>query len=1022
MTYFKKWNLIAGWAAFAVASIVYILTMEPTASLWDCAEFIATSYKLEVGHPPGAPLFMMIARFFSMFAPSTASVGMMVNLMSSLCGGFTVMFLFWTITHLARKIYQRGGEELTRPQAWTVIGAGLVGALAYCFTDTQWFSAVEGEVYSMSSMFTAMVVWMMLQWESAADKPHSSRWLILIAYMMGLSIGVHILNLLAIPAIVFIYYFKKSPKVTWKGVLKTTLMAGALILAVYFIIVPYTVSIGAWVDKVFVNKMGLPVNSGLGFFVLLIFALCALGIWWTHKRGKALANIVMLCFTFIMIGYSSYASVIIRAAADPPMNSNDPSNPYGLLGLINRDQYGSQPLLYGPYYSSRPIDYKYATVTYLGDDGEYHEVERFNGYVYPGELKYFFPRTWSAGRQSHIDGYKSWGRITGVPTRFNGQLLPEPVPTFGENMRYFFSYQLNHMYWRYFLWNFVGRQNDIQSNGLLEGNWISGIGFIDQLYLGPQDNLPSEMKENRGRNTYYFLPFILGLIGLIYQVGRDKRNFTVVMWLFVMMGIALVVYFNTTPGEPRERDYVYAGSFYAFCIWIGFGVLALRDWLTKITKKDTVAVAAAATVIGSCVPGILVAQNWDDHDRSHRYIARDVGWNYLQSTLPNSIIMNYGDNDTFPLWYNQEVEDVRPDVRIMNMSYLLGDWYIDQMKHKYNDSDPVPFTLPRDKYLIETNNQVRVADVVDEPVSLREVMNFIKSNEKRTQVQMEGIGWVDYIPTKTVYLPVNRENAIASGIVREKDAHLMLDTIEIKFAKESIDKSEMMLLDLLDNFDWKRPIYFTQSFMLDNLGLGDYLQFDGFAYRLVPIRTPRNRNSLDTGRLDTEYVYDKLMNVFKFGNVSDPRVYTDYFVQYTLSSAQARNAFARLADGLIMEGDTLRAVEVLDAAMEKLPMSQIRHSYIQTIPIIAAYYKAGAFEKGNVVMDDYTRVLGEYVSYLLQFRGKKAMQIYDDLYRKLIDIDALFRLAIAYGQEEQADQLDRILTMYESVYGKDEPA
>lgn len=1002
MNYFKKWNLIMGWAAFAIAALAYIATTEPTASLWDCSEFIATSYKLEVGHPPGAPLFMMIARFFTIFAPDTASVPFMVNLMSCLCGAFTVLFLFWSITLLARKVYAKGGKELTAGQAWTVIGAGLIGSIAYCFTDTQWFSAVEGEVYSMSSMFTALVFWAILQWESVADKPHANRWLILIAYIMGLSIGVHILNLLVLPAIVFVYYFKKYPQVTKWGVVLATLIAGALIVAINYVLVPWTVAIGAFVDRVFVNSFGLPINVGLTLTFAAFFVLAGWLVWYTHKRGKVLANTIVLCASVIMLGYSSYASVIIRANANPPMNSNNPNNPYALLALLNRDQYGSRPLLYGPYYSSPRIDFDNKESYYVGDDGKYQKAVTGIEDIYPNEYKYLFPRMYSA-QDKHVQGYYEWGRVVGRKTMYGDELIT--VPTFGENLRYFFSYQLNFMYWRYFLWNFAGRQSDIQSTGeITNGNWLSGIKFIDELYLGPQDNLPTEMQDNKGRNTYFFLPFILGIIGLIFHLNRDAKGFTTVMWVFLMTGIVLVLYFNTTPGEPRERDYVYAGSFYAFCVWIGLGVLAVRDFLLKLTKKDSVAIAAVSIVVCSCVPLILVAQNWDDHDRSGRYVARDIGWNYLNSTLPNSIIMNYGDNDTFPLWYNQEVEGVRMDVRIMNMSYIRADWYIDQMKLRSNESDPVPLSLPRNKYVNMTNELLPVRELVSGYRDIRQVMAFVRDNDPRTQQEWY-FGKMDIIPTKHIAIPVNKENALACGIVKPEDAELMVDTMYITLSGSYLDKSDLVLFDVLANFDWKRPLYFTQPYYLDKLSgdLTDYLQFDGYAYRLVPIKTKLGN---DVGRVDTEYLYKNIMETFRYGNIADPNVYCDNFSQISLNAANSRSGFARLALGLIEEGDTTRAVKVLDTAVEKLPFKQLRHSYYQTLPLIEGYYSAKEYDKGNAILEDYARVLQEHIAYYSSFPDHYANLVSKDLEQKVLILGQLRNMADHYEQDDQAQAIE----------------
>ena len=1008
MDYYKKCNNWTGWAVFVAALVVYVLTTEPTASWWDCMEFTATSYKLEVGHPPGAPLFMMIMRLFTLLSfGNTAAVGFAANLMSCTASAFCILFMFWTITRLARKMYGNGGfSEPTKTQVWTVMGAGIIGSLAYAFTDTFWFSAVESEVYALSSMFTALVVWLMLKWEEVADEPHANRWLILIAYMMGLSIGVHILNLLALPALVFIYYFRKTETITWKGVLLAALASGGIILAVNSIIMPFTVSIGAWFDRMFVNGMGLPVNSGLAFWALLLLALVALGVWFTHKRGKVVWNIILLCTGVILIGYSSYASVVIRAAAYPPMNSNNPNNPYGLLGLLSRDQYESQPIVYGPSYASMPVEEKYTTTYVLDESGKYQKKVTLTGYEYPSEMKFFFPRMWS---YRHKEAYESWVDVKGRTVRVAGETVK--VPTFGENLQYFFGYQLNFMYWRYFMWNFVGRQNDVQGTGdLINGNWLSGIDPIDALYLGPQKNLPDEVANNKARNKFYFLPFLLGILGLIYQLSKDKKGFTVVMWLFVMMGIALVVYFNTTPAEPRERDYVYAGSFYAFAIWIGFGVMWVQELVAKLFKKrDRWASAAIATAICAIVPIILCAEGWDDHNRSRRSVGHDIGYNFLVSCLPNSIVMNYGDNDTFPLWYNQEVEDVRPDVRIMNMSYLGADWYIEEMTHAYNESAPVPYTIP---YSVYTKyDMIPVDDRLKRPMPAKWVVDFVKSRDPQTQGQLMSGERTDYIPTRQIALPVNKENAVASGIVRPEDAHLMVDTIYFTLPDRYLDKTQLMLLDLVANFDWKRPLYFTMTRNMRDIGLGDWLQADGWAYRFVPIRT--TFDILDAGRIDTERSYDLLMNRYKYGNAGDPRVYVDYTSVINLRFVQAYNTFARLAQRLTEQGDKTRAVEVLDRAMEEYPTSQIDFDFWSIYPVIEGYYEAGAMEKGDALLEDYANTLQDYIEYYLQFEGRKGRLVEDVWYEKYRDLRGLAQVAKYYDRVKQYAAISSYLKLFE---------
>ena len=1048
MHFYKRWNNITGWAVFAVAAMVYLMTMEPVSSLWDCSEFIATSYKLEVGHPPGAPLFMMLARLATLFAFGNPDyVGIAVNAMNSLASAFCILFLFWTITHLARRLVTRDGAQLTAANTWAVLGAGAVGALAYTFTDTFWFSAVEGEVYALSSMFTALVVWLMLKWEEQADEPHSSRWIVLIAYLMGLSIGVHILNLLCIPALVFIYYFRKTATVTWRGIALSTLVSGAMIVFVNNIIIPYTVWIGAQIDTLFVNTFGLPVNSGITLFALALIIGLGWAAWAAHRRGRVLLNIILLSTTMILVGYSSYASVTIRAAANPPMNSNNPNNPHALLSLLNRDQYGDRPLLYGAQYSAPPEGVKEKKVWYLDEDGKYKTATVLTGYTHAPEFMQLFPRMWNYSKGEKA--YKEWaayrtktetlrddkGEVLrdaqGRPMRGEtldfgrkraytdsyGETRTVTEPTFWENVHFFFNYQLSYMYWRYFMWNFVGRQSDIQPSRttITDGNWLSGIRWIDEKYVGPQDNLPREIAENKGRNTYYFLPFLLGLIGLVYQLNRDQRNFSIVLWLFVMMGIALVFYFNTSPGEPRERDYVYAGSFYAFSIWIGFGVLALRDLIARLSKRDNVATAAAATVVAMSVPAILAAQNWDDHDRSHRTIARDIGWNYLQSVLPNAIVINYGDNDTFPLWFNQEVDGVRPDVRIMNTSYLGAEWYIDELKTKANDAPGIPFTLPRSKYTY-TNDMLPIENIVDRPLELKEAIDFIRNEDPRTKLVLSNGSKIDYLPSNRFALPVNKDNAIASGIVKESDRDLMVDTIYLELPKRTIDKSEMMLLDMLAHFDWKRPIHFTQVYILQSLGLLNYLQFDGYSYRLVPIYTP-NRSVHEIGRIDPDYITPLLTETFRYGNIADPRTYADYFIQYNLSASKARESFARAAKEYVFRGDSIQAIRLLDMGLEKLPPQQIRYTDANTFPFIEGYYMAGAPDKGDSLLMSYARNLMQYIDYYLDFQGIQGDMVTQTIIDKMQSLDRLYYLAAYMGRQDVLAQLNdyyRTLGIYEN--------
>ena len=775
---FKRWNNIVGWMVFFVSSLSYLLTMEPTTSLWDCSEFIATSYKLEVGHPPGAPLFMMLARLASMLAPSPESVPMMINAMNSIASGFCILFLFWTITHLARRMTTSGsGEDMSLGHTILVLGAGAVGALSYAYTDTFWFSAVEGEVYALSSMFTALVVWLMLKWEENAHRATSMRWIVFIAYLMGLSIGVHILNLLTIPALVMIYFFRTVEYRSAKNYLLKMCLALVVSLvilgAINGVIIPYTVALGAAVDTFAVNTLGLPVNVGMVIFVVAVFALLGYLILYTHKRGYRVLNTIAMAVTVILIGFSSYASVSIRAAANPPMNSNDPSTPHKLLSLLNRDQYGNRPLLVGPYYSAMPLPLVEPNYDYSSEDeylptgnyssksmmwlnpetGKYEEREIFDGYIYPEEANRLLPRMWYYSRRANYeDGWVNMADGHASVRVDSNEAGSWYEPTALEDVNFFLSYQMGDMFWRYFMWNFVGRQDDnqLQSDAhnriYLNGGWLSGIDALDKFYVGPRTLLPSEMENNPAHNAYFFLPLLLGLLGLIYQLNVDWRNFLVVSLLFVMMGIALVVYFNTAPDEPRERDYVYAGAFYAFSIWLGLGVMAIGDLFIVLFKRFSsnggravISASVVAVVMSASVPVVLASENWDDHDRSDRYVARDIGRNYLNTVPKNGIIINYGDNDTFPLWYCQEVEGVRPDVRIMNSSYLGGEWYIDEMKLAANEADGVPFTIPSTKYSF-----VNDWTLVVNPVDVLDTDKARKLRAERRRIDSEGYYQIAY--------------------------------------------------------------------------------------------------------------------------------------------------------------------------------------------------------------------------------------------------------------------------------------
>lgn len=1010
MNFFKKINLYGGWGVFLISAIVYTLTMEPTASLWDCSEFIATSYKLEVGHPPGAPLFMMINRFFTMFAPDTTSVAMMVNFASAIASALTIAFLFWTIANLGMRIQQKKIDTITKNEAWLTFAAAFIGSMAYAFTDTFWFSAIEGEVYAQSSLFTAMVYWAMLKWENEADSPHATRWIVLVAFLMGLSIGVHLLNLLAIPALVLVYYYRMVENKSRWGWWKAFALSIVILAFILFGIIPQIPALGAWFDKLAVNSLGMPVNSGFLIFFLLLIGVLGYGIYYTHIKGRSVLNTILLCVTVIILGYSSYASVVIRAMANPPMNSNAPSDAYQLLSFLNRDQYGSAPLLMGQYYSSPSIDMDNQELFYYDNEQKkyvpYTTVDMSSIKYAPGTTT-FFPRMYSNDPR-HIEGYKSWVNIKGKDVKLaNGETVN--VPTFAENLSYFFNYQVRYMYWRYFLWNFVGRQNDIQGEGdILNGNWMSGVNFIDKMYLNNIDNLPDDLSENRGSNVYFFLPFLLGLAGLFWQLRRDKNNFNVVMFLFLMTGLAIIAYLNQTPSQPRERDYAYAGSFYAFSIWIGLGLFWVHGMIEKIKglKSQQVKIIAAS-VVSLSVPVILIAQNWDDHTRADRYFARDWGNNYLQSTLPNSIILPYGDNDTFPLWYNQEVEGVRTDVKISNLSYLSSDWYTHQMKERTNDAAPIDLTIPKRVYY-KNNDFIHVVDLNNGvPLTLKKVLEFIKDNSSAKRDALSGMfdrEISEIIPAKKIAIPVNKENALRSGIVAQKDAHLMVDTIYIEISDNAISRSDYILLDMIGTSDWSRPIYVTQaSESLRKFGLDNYLQQDGMAYRLTPILTP-NKDYGNIGRIDSDYLYNNLMNKFAYGNLSDPTINVDYFMRYSVAASQMRNTMSRLARQLAEQGDSVRAKEVIKKALTELPHFNIPYD-TGSERLTETMYLLGMNEQADRLMDEMIDYHLSYMEYYSGFDKSYFGQLRRGIRETLISLHNIYVLGMNNGREEKVKGL-----------------
>ena len=1048
MKQYKLVNNLTGWITFLIVATVYLLTIEPTASFWDCGEFITTGYKLEVGHPPGAPFFMLMANFFTQLGGSPSEAARMVNCMSALMSGACILFLFWTITHLVRKLVIKDENNITRGQLITVMGSGLVGALAYTFSDTFWFSAVEGEVYAFSSLFTAVVFWLILKWEDVADEPHSDRWLILIAYLTGLSIGVHLLNLLCLPAIVLVYYYKKVPDANAKGSILALIGSMVLVAVVLYGIVPGIVKVGGWFELLFVNTLSMPFNSGVIVYVVLLAACLVWGVYesyterdklrmalsfvltiamlgipfyghgassvvigliviallWLYLNPKTQArikekyrvsartlNTALLCTMMMVIGYSSYALIVIRSTANTPMDQNSPEDIFTLGEYLGREQYGTRPLFYGPAYSSKvALDVKDGycepRIGYQGTKfirKEKTSPDEKDQYIeIPGRFEYeyaqnmLFPRMYSS---AHTQQYLAWQDIKGhdVPYDQCGEMVMVNMPTQWENIKFFFSYQLNWMYWRYFMWNFAGRQNDLQGFGEIEhGNWITGISFIDNWLIGDQTLVPTELKENKGHNVYYCLPLLLGIIGLLWQAYRGQKGiqqFWIVFFLFFMTGIAIVLYLNQTPSQPRERDYAYAGSFYAFAIWIGMGVAGLIRLLQHYAKMKELPAAALVSIVCLFVPIQMASQTWDDHDRSGRYMCRDFGQNYLMSLQEtgNPIIYTNGDNDTFPLWYNQETEEFRTDARTCNLSYLQTDWYIDQMKRPAYDSPSLPITWDRSEYEEGTNEYVPVQPEfkksIDALYAQAEKEALTGNPEARINVQKE-FGenpyelknilkyWVRgknpdlrVIPTDSIVIKVDKEAVRRSGMLIPGDTIPDYMHISLK-GKRALYKSELMMLEMLAESNWERPLYIAVSVGQENqLGMSNHFIQEGLAYRFTPFDT--NKTGI---RIDSEKMYDNLMNKFKFGGIDKPGIYIDENAMRMCYSH--RRIFSQLIDQLLREGKNDKARKALDYVEKMIPAGNVPYDWQNgSLTLAEAYYKLNDLENG----DRLTAALGD---------------------------------------------------------------
>ena len=1013
MENYTKLNRLLGWLVFLIATIVYFLTLEPTASWWDCGEYIATAYKLQVGHPPGAPLFQLLGRFFSLFAfGDTSNVAMMINAMSALSSSFTILFLFWSITMLAKKLTARDGE-MTTADTYIVLGSGLVGALAFTFSDSFWFSAVEGEVYAMSSFFTAITFWAILRWERVAEEKHALRWILLIAFLVGLSIGVHMLNLLAIPAIAFVVYFKKY-KPTTKGVLITLAVSMVLLSIIMYVIIPGIVSLSTAFELFFVNTIGLPFNSGTMVYFLILIGLIVLGIKLTHKHKKVLLNTVILSFVFILIGYSSFFLLVIRANENTPINENKPDDAISLLSYLNREQYGTWPKAYGQYYSAPVVEYDDGNPFYVRDKeaGKYVITDKRTGTipVYDKNFMTIFPRMWSAQKPEHKRMYNQYVH-NATSINHNGENIKKP--SFGDNLGFFFSYQLGHMYFRYFMWNFAGRQNDVEAQpGPVNGNWLSGIPFIDNARLESQDNLPESMK-NPARNKFYMLPLLLGLAGLFFHLNSSKRDTLVVALLFFMTGIAIVLYLNQYPYQPRERDYAYAGSFYAFAIWIGLGVMGLYQWLKKYLG-DSKFIAAGITLVALVlVPGIMAQQGWDDHDRSGKYAARDLGMNYLASCDPNAVLITNGDNDTFPLWYVQEVEGFRTDVRVVNYMLSSGYWYVHQLGRKVYDSEPLPFKLTPYQYEKGRNQYIMYVDRgLEGFVELKDLVDFIASDDERTKIPLTTGDKINYMPTKKLRLTVDSAKCVDNGIVPPEMAHLIVPYIEWEVRQSALYKNDLMLFDFLASNNWERPLYFANPNSLQKVfDIGEYCHLEGNVYKFMPVKAKDYVPGL--GGINASKTYDIIVNDFNWGNLNDPTVTVDR-ESYRHARILKQNLL-RVAQTLITEGEPEKAAAVMDTCLYYFPYDKIHYDIIM-MPFIEIYYDAGRQETANEEVRKMMKVCDEELDYILSLDPLFADAYYStQMNQHMAVLRRMAEVTRNNDEEELADELDAILMKHTEV-------
>lgn len=1064
---FTKWNKITGWIVFAIALITYWLTVEPTVSFWDSGEFITTSSNLEVGHPPGAPLYQMIGAFFSIFAPDATYVALTINLMSVFASAFAILFMFWSLTILISKMV--GLHEAVDPiRAKAVIGSAAVGSLAFAFTDSFWFSAVEAEVYAMAICLMSILFYLGLRWERDIFLPRGGRWLILISFIIGLSFGVHFMALLAIPAIFFLYFFKKVEAVTVTNFIIACISSAAILLFIFIFLLPMTMTFFSTSEVFFVNTVNLPFNSGTIIAALVFIALFYFLLRYTRAKGYVHANTLVLCILFIFIGFSSWLMLPIRANAGTVINENNPADARELLAYYNREQYPETSLTYGPMFTDTyaGLDEKnpykddkpnYERTTIDGKD-RYVIVNNYKNAIQNTDdaQKGFLPRMWSTEhatnyiefmgginfsvREEYLDEPRLIQEVNTFKNLYRqGQASTEEVhkflknfgdylniekPTFSQNLAFMLEYQFGYMYWRYFMWNFTGRQDDIQGRyDDLHGNWISGIKFIDAMRIGNQNDLPSDVKNNKGRNTYFFLPLILGIIGFVFHFRNDRKNWWVLMVLFLFTGIALKIYLNERPFEPRERDYALVGSFMIFGMWIAFGIYALFDF-AKNYLKPQIALPLVLGVTTLAAPVLLASQNWDDHDRSHRYTARSMAKMYLDSCDENAIIFTIGDNDTFALWYAQNVEGYRKDVRVVNTSLFQTDWYIDDMKRKAFTSDPIPSQLTHEQYRFGTRdflifNSRSTADTLD----IARWMEFVADDTGRTSITWENGQTIYTFPSKVIRIPVNKENVLRNGIVPEKDADKIVDEIFINLKSGVVYKNRLLMLDIIANNNWERPIYFSGGSFGDDdyLWMKDYLQLEGAVYKLVPIRTPVDkRNPFDMGRIDSEKMYDIVMN-WDWGNGEDPHIYHD--PETRKNSITYRSNLARLAETLITEGKKEKAERVMDLAMEKMPIEFYGY-YSLLEPFVLGYYELGKTEKAREIYAKTSKIYQEHLDWHSGFDYKRQRRNADEIITNMERYRSLVRIVVLYDAEEygrkEVDKFNSYIKLFRHFYSEDE--